>query len=331
VNNGSRSLTGGSPLSSSSVMVVIFWSEIMFEQQPIPRPAHRGHVVMPRGFTLVELLVVIGIIALLISILLPALNTARQQALSVKCLSNMRQLGTAFAMYVIDNKGWMPSPDTCGPINANQFTDANGTPQWPNSLWPGSYDFRHTWVGWVDAGPTEAALEDGTLWKYIKNNKLYKCPADYNDYRNRSYSMNVLLCTGGTGEGFRFNSDQWKIYKVTQVRDSAKTISFVEEADPQKGNNPVDLANQWNGGGWVQIPAAVGLPSQWVDTVVSWHRKGANFTFVDGHAEYWRWTDTRTINYLKNDPNWPNTWYDTPNNSDLARIQAGVATWPQQR
>ena len=83
------------------------------------------------GFTLVELLVVIGIIAILVAILLPALRRARQAAVQTACLSNLRQIGMAFHLYVNDNNGWLPSP---GPNRDFRLAPGALALSWPERL-----------------------------------------------------------------------------------------------------------------------------------------------------------------------------------------------------
>src|SRR5688500_17279176 len=73
--------------------------------RPCPSSGRYARYSGSRAFTLVELLVVIGIIALLISVLMPALSRAREQANSIKCLSNMKQIGIALLMYAEQHKG----------------------------------------------------------------------------------------------------------------------------------------------------------------------------------------------------------------------------------
>jgi len=95
--------------------------------------SHTNHLHRcPRAFTLIELLVVIGIIAVLISILLPVIGRAREQARGVQCMSNLRQLGTAALLYSHDNKGiLLPMGYTTG-VNDN-------VNMWPVILVSGRY------------------------------------------------------------------------------------------------------------------------------------------------------------------------------------------------
>src|SRR5262245_55937423 len=100
--------------------------------QPVRHCIARDRYVRQRarcGFTLVELLVVIGIIAVLVGILLPALNKARRAAATVQCQSNMKQIASSLLMYINANKGKFP------PTAVPPLTDVwtNGW-WWPNEL-----------------------------------------------------------------------------------------------------------------------------------------------------------------------------------------------------
>jgi prepilin-type N-terminal cleavage/methylation domain-containing protein len=111
-------------------------------KSPAPNMTFRGR--RQPGFTLVELLVVIGIIALLIGILLPALNKARESARQVKCLSNMRQISMAVLSLVSDHKGWMPGQGGSG-FTKYDPSDPSGTPIGGN---PVSMDMCADWIVW---------------------------------------------------------------------------------------------------------------------------------------------------------------------------------------
>ena len=87
-------------------------------------PRARARWLRDRAFSLVELLVVIGIIAVLIGILMPTLSRARESARRTKCLSNLRTLAQSMVMYANDSKGWLPNMNQAGTVNDYAMTSA---------------------------------------------------------------------------------------------------------------------------------------------------------------------------------------------------------------
>lgn len=129
------------------------------------------------GFTLVELLVVIGIIAVLISVLLPALGAARRQSQAVKCLTALREIGNAFQMYASENKGWYPPSKLTlddGALYSLDGFDFRGGASEQQSTHPYWFNFINKYVSKNKAG---RAAEDSTNRDgIVKNSVLWGCP-----------------------------------------------------------------------------------------------------------------------------------------------------------
>ena len=256
----------------------------------------------PAAFTLIELLVVISVIALLLSILIPSLNIAKQQATGTVCLANLRTLSTAWHTYAQDN-------------NDKLVGGSTGTTDDP-------------WYCWVEVPPLDnspveekkEAISKGLLWPYTNNAKAYHCPGDQ---RYKGPPVEGDYAGTGTGAyrsysiagGFNGVEDapapwDWGIYqhkKFSTVRRPSEKYVFVEEAD----------GRGYNKGSWVINPTG----DQWVDPLAIWHNKKSTLGFADGHSEMHRWLEESTLEMSEAQ----DFYAVTPNSRDLEYMQKHYA------
>jgi prepilin-type N-terminal cleavage/methylation domain-containing protein/prepilin-type processing-associated H-X9-DG protein len=238
--------------------------------------------IVCRAFTLIELLVVIAIIAILAAMLLPALARAKMKAMQANCLSNQKQLSTAFNMYAGDNADYMVGygqGDGYWPLPGGGIT-WNRTGQTPED----SQMILQTWM-----------RANNPLFPYAPNIASIHCPGDPrvrnmpgSGWAYDSYSK-VAGVNGETG----YVPNMYR--KISEIKDTSGTFAFREDVD-NRGYNMGSWVVQWHTGS----PSAGHSQSfTWVDLVPMYHGNVCTAGFVDGHAEYHRYQDPTLIAYGK--------------------------------
>jgi len=212
---------------------------------------HNQNMTLKNGFTLIELLVVVAIIAVLVSMLLPALGSAREMARTMLCQANMRTMGQGFEFYRQDNN-WLTPVD-----------------YWGQTQW-------HSVIETYTGGHSVEGIKSSVAWCAV-NTKIWMCPNNkdaWNDYNKDGYILGQYC---GYAMNRYIHDSYYEPGQYPRIENTSETLIVMEVRDSIFGRiGP-------------KVPTAA-CSWVWDWSFFWWnapvHKDGMNTLFVDGHVEF---------------------------------------------
>lgn len=254
----------------------------------VPPAIRISHPRRGRAFTLIELLVVIAIIAIIASLILPAMARAKARAQGTFCLNNTRQLSVAWMIYADEHNGELAynlGQSSRTVLAVPSLANLNMGENWVNNV--------ENWE--LDSDNTNAAkmVETGIGPYTSKSAALYRCPSDNalsDQQRNagwsgrvRSYSMNAMVGDAGnfSQTGTNLNNPGYvQFFKTFTIPRPSDIFVFLDE-HPDSIDDGYFLNRDTPTPTWNDLPA-------------SYHDGAASFSFADGHSEHHHWQNGST-------------------------------------